>query len=64
MWRYGASLLVVLLLGVTGCGDDETDSAAGSVPCGPATCSEGQYCCDAACGLCEQTGIACPGMCQ
>jgi hypothetical protein len=31
----------------------------GTVPCGPTTCSEGQSCCNASCGICAAPGETC-----
>ncbi|MSP23923.1 MAG: hypothetical protein EXR75_01920 [Myxococcales bacterium] len=33
------------------------------VPCGPVTCGEAEYCCDATCGLCLGEEIACTETC-
>jgi hypothetical protein len=58
--------LVAVALLVTACGDDEGDGGSGPVDaeCGDVTCASGEYCCDAACGLCVEMEVACNMTCE
>ncbi|NOY90055.1 MAG: hypothetical protein GXP55_02515 [Deltaproteobacteria bacterium] len=61
--RATISAIAVLALGLSGCtsdisiGDGGTDG--GSVVCGASTCSGGQVCCNASCGICADPGEGC-----
>ena len=37
-----------------------TGGTTGAIPCGPNYCSLGQFCCNAACGICGPAGGQCP----
>ena len=61
-WLLGLGWLVALALSACG-GSTEDESANVSVPCGSATCSASEYCCDASCGMCVEEGVACTETC-
>jgi hypothetical protein len=37
----------------------ETEEVSRGAPCGEVNCRQGEYCCDAACGLCIEAQVAC-----
>ncbi len=43
----------------SGSGDAGATALAASIPCGPATCSGGQVCCNESCGICARPGEQC-----
>lgn len=53
------SLALALAL-VAGCAESHGRAPdAGGEPCGPVTCGEGTYCCNASCGVCVPPGTGC-----
>ena len=54
------ALVVVFLWG---CADGESGDEGPGAPCGEVNCSGSEYCCDAACGLCVDEGVACTETC-
>jgi hypothetical protein len=46
-----------------GCADGESGDEGPGAPCGEVNCSGTEYCCDAACGLCVDEGVACTETC-
>ncbi len=56
-------LVALALLGV-GCDDDTSDGGALGAACGPVECLATEYCCDPACGLCVEQGVACTKTCE
>lgn len=55
-------LFFMAVIGVA-CGSD-TEVVEGGAKCGEATCGDGQYCCDASCGLCIEAQVACEFTCD
>ena len=56
-------LSLVMCAPVWGCGDEVVVEGQTGANCGPVTCANTEYCCDATCGLCEEHGVACDDGC-
>ncbi|MBW2453210.1 MAG: hypothetical protein JRI68_01815 [Deltaproteobacteria bacterium] len=56
-------LVALALLGV-GCDDETSDEGALGAACGSTECLPTEYCCDPACGLCVEQGVACTQTCE